>query len=88
MMSFEEGVNYAIKKLERSNLSEESRAFYELALNEIMFAKDFDNAKAIGYWEGYKDGLENVVKYARHKASECNSMAHLVLNTNKESDNE
>lgn len=87
-MTFEEGIAYALKKLERSNLSEESKSFYELALNEIMFAREYETAETIGYWKGYKDGLDAIVKYAQNEASNCNSMAHLVITVNKGGDNE
>lgn len=40
-MTYEDAINYAMKKLDRSNLSDESREFYELALKEIMFARDY-----------------------------------------------
>ena len=77
-MRYEDAIDYAMKKLHRSNLSDESREFYELALKEIMFARDYENAKLIGYWEGYKDGIKKVVKSAERLASECGGEADFV----------
>lgn len=77
-MTYEDAINYAMKKLDRSNLSDEPRDFYELALKEIMFARDYENAKLIGYWEGYKDGIKKVAKSVERLASECGGEADFV----------
>ena len=73
---------YAMKKLNLKEIQRTNQKAYELALNEINFLQELDNAHIIKYYKNFREGdyLYIIIEYAANGDLDKFIKAHKVFN--------